>query len=172
MRDIVKSWFAKHKKTVVFAVVFVAFASVAVAVPKCLKTKVCGSSIIDRIVREKVEIVAPRGTIVAEIVDTTRSRELGLSWRRGMKDNHGMLFIFPFPGKYGFWMKDMRFPIDMVWINKQGVVVHIVENALPEDFPKQYVNGPDALYVLELNVNKAREYGIYLGVKLEIPRQK
>lgn len=172
MRHIAKSFFTKHKKTAVFVIVFMAFVSIIIAVPKCLTTKVCGSSILDRAVRDSMEIVAPRGVVVAEVVDTIQSRELGLSWRRGMKDDHGMLFIFPFPGKYGFWMKDMRFPIDMIWINKQGVVVHIVENASPEDFPKQYVNGPDALYVLELNANKAREYGIYLGVKLDIAGQK
>lgn len=172
MKHIVQSFFAKHKKTAVFVIVFTAVASVIVYIPKCVTTKVCGASFIDRIVRDSMEIVAPRGVITAEVVDTIQSRELGLSWRKGMKDGHGMLFVFPFSGKYGFWMKDMRFPIDMVWINGQGVVVYVVENALPEDFPKQYVNGPDALYVLELNANKAREYGIYLGVKLDITGQK
>ncbi|MDQ5962486.1 MAG: uncharacterized protein QG653_293 [Patescibacteria group bacterium] len=172
MKKHIANFFRKHKQSSIFVSIFVAVVFSFMYLPQCLTQKVCGVTYINSIVRDDVVIMTPRGEINAEVVDTFESRELGLSRRNGLREGEGMLFVFPFPGKYGFWMKDMKFPIDIIWINGQGVVVHVVENAKPEDYPKQYVNSPEALYVLEITANKAREYGIYLGVKLGIPGQK
>jgi uncharacterized membrane protein (UPF0127 family) len=161
-----------HKQAVRIGIAVVAALVALTYVPRCVTTKVCGLTIVDKVVRGEVTVKAPQGSIEAEIVDTVESRELGLSGRNTLKEGRGMLFVFPQAGRYGFWMKDMNFPIDILWINEQGVVVHVVENAKPEDYPAQYVNTPDALYVLELSANRARALGIYLGVKLEIAGQK
>ena len=137
---------------------------------KCVSTKVCQVQLVEKAVRPTVSITLPNGVIKAEVADTSASREQGLSGRKGLGKDKGMFFIFPLPGRYGFWMKDMVFPIDIIWINENGVVVNMVENAKPEDYPTTYINRAAASYVLEIEANKAREYGVYLGSKVIITR--
>ena len=62
-----------------------------------------------------------------EIADTEAMRVQGLSGRDFLDANSGMLFLFEAPGKYTFWMKDMQFPLDFIWI-KDGRVVEITAN--------------------------------------------
>jgi len=135
---------------------------------RCITTKVCGDVRVDQLVREEVVITLPKGSIVAERVATQASRELGLSGRKSLPEGNGMLFDFGIPGKYGFWMKDMLFPIDIIWLSESGIVVDIVENATPEEYPATYINEAPATYALELPANSARAHGLYLGTKVTI----
>ncbi len=57
-----------------------------------------------------------------EIANTEKSRSLGLSGRTSINKNQGMLFVFPSPSNYLFWMKEMNFPLDFVWIDGDKVV--------------------------------------------------
>lgn len=165
--------YSKGRKNLFATVgVFVLLALIAVGY-HCGIQKVCKSSIIERIVRNEKEIIVPKGKIYAEIVDTRESREQGLSGRKGLAEDEGMLFVFDQSGKYGFWMKDMLFAIDMVWINKDGVVVHVERNATPESYfsvtpPQTFVNVPEAKYVLEIVAGEAEKHGLYLGTKVTI----
>ena len=142
---------------------------------RCIAEKVCEIEVVNKFVRHDMTITMPNGVLVAEVVDTPASRELGLSGRSSMRDNEGMMFVFDHPGRYGFWMKDMLFPLDIVWINQNGVVVHIERNlspvsyrVLPRTNPETFINTPDASYVLEVNAGRADEYGLYLGSKVKI----
>jgi uncharacterized membrane protein (UPF0127 family) len=81
-----------------------------------------------------------------------------------------MLFIFDKPGKYGFWMKDMLFSIDMVWVSEDGLVVNVERNVTPESYPKAFINTIDAKYVLEVDKGSAATYGMYIGSKVEIQK--
>ena len=138
---------------------------------QCGFEKVCSSDSVNQVVRHEGKIVTPTGkTLTVEIANTESSRELGLSGRSGMKTGEGMLFIFDRQGKYGFWMKDMLFSLDMIWINKDGVVVALERDLTPESYPKTFVNGPDALYVLELNKGEADTHGLFLGSKVMITK--
>ncbi|MEK7066507.1 MAG: DUF192 domain-containing protein [Patescibacteria group bacterium] len=74
--------------------------------------------------------------IEVEIVDTILSRERGLSGRNGLEKNQGMLFIFGMAAKHRFWMKDMKIPLDMIWI-KGDRIVGITEQVHP-DFQKSF----------------------------------
>lgn len=65
-----------------------------------------------------------------EVADTNETRALGLSGRKNMPKNEGVMFIFPTPGFYRFWMKDMKFPLDFIWID-QNKVVDLSENIQP-----------------------------------------
>ena len=56
------------------------------------------------------------------IASTPQARAKGLSGRATLERNQGMLFLFTAPGVYGFWMKDMKFPIDIIWLNDRKVV--------------------------------------------------
>lgn len=66
-------------------------------------------------------------TIDVEIAKTPRDWEKGLSGREHLYDNHGMLFVFPYEHTPEFWMKDMNFDIDIIWI-KIGTIVDITKN--------------------------------------------
>ena len=104
--------------------------------------------------------------IILEIADTDAKRTQGLSGRTALENNHGMLFIFEEPGKYGFWMKDMLFPIDIVWISADLQVVGVERNVLPESYPQIFYPQTLINYALELNSGEAERLGIDIGEKL------
>ena len=110
---------------------------------------------------------APGGDIQVEIADTPTKRELGLSGRALLNSNTGMLFIFENPGSYFFWMKDMRFPIDIVWINVDREVVGIDSNISPDTYPKTFNSSEKVQFVLELNAGDASKFGIATGTTLK-----
>jgi len=84
-----------------------------------------------------------------EIADTRKSREHGLADRDALCASCAMLFRFDAPGKYGFWMKGMRFPLDLAWI-RDGKIVHI-ERDIPADSPAIMKPEGDATEVIETN---------------------
>ncbi len=100
---------------------------------------------------------------IIEIADTPKKREQGLSNRESLPQDHGLLFVFEQEGEHGFWMKDMNFPIDIMWLDKDKKVVFIKENALPEKYPEVYSNEVLALYVLETNVGFVKEHNLKIG---------
>jgi uncharacterized membrane protein (UPF0127 family) len=88
--------------------------------------------------------------ISVDIADTPQMRQKGLSGREALADNEGMFFIFERAEKHSFWMKDMNFSIDIVWINDAYTIVDITENLHPESYPKTYRPSIPVRYVLEL----------------------
>lgn len=112
----------------------------------------------------------PEITLAIEVANTKEELEMGLSGRTSIGEKEGMLFIFPKMGQYQFWMKDMLFPLDIVWISDEGRVVSITENALPESYPKKiFKNDAFAKYVLEMKAGTSRKYGLYLGTSVGLP---
>ncbi len=138
---------------------------------RCFIEKICESEIIERAVRHDVTVLMPKGALQVEVVDTKSSRALGLSGRSKLQDDEGMLFIFDNPGKYGFWMKDMNFPLDIVWVDQNGVVVWIERNLSPDTYPQAYMNKADAKYVLEINASSSEKFGLYLGSKVKFSEE-
>lgn len=99
---------------------------------------------------------------------TPERRTKGLSGQDFLGRNEAMLFIFDEPGKYNFWMKDMNFPIDIVWLNSYGEITFIQENVQPESYPLLF--GPDrsdTLYVLEFAAGRAKELNLFVGLQLK-----
>ena len=111
-------------------------------------------------------IQAPGGAIKAEIADTEASREQGLSGRASLPKDSGMLFVFPNAGVYGFWMKDMRFPLDMVWIGADLKVAGVAPGVTPESYPNIFYPPSNVLYVLELPAGSAADHRIATGTQL------
>jgi uncharacterized protein len=103
-------------------------------------------------------------SVTVELADTESLRASGLSGRASLEEHQGMLFLFDAPGYYTFWMKDMRFPLDLIWINGE-TVVGVTKNALPEGtHPVQLYTPPlPADAVLEVNAGFAEVYGIKTG---------
>lgn len=121
-----------------------------------------------RNVRRDMVLHMPHGDLYVEIAKTQQERETGLSYRSAIGDNEGMLFTFDVPGKYGFWMKDMNFPIDMVWLSQDGHVVYVQQNVATSTYPEAFINAAPAQYVIEMAPNMSEKYGLYLGAKVDL----
>ena len=99
-----------------------------------------------------------------EIANTIPSRISGLSNRESLAEDAGMLFVFPVAMPQGFWMKDMKFPIDIIWI-KENRVVGLVIGAEPETGPDYTIyRSPEPVdKVLEINAGLSIKRGIKVG---------
>ncbi len=108
-------------------------------------------------------IVINGNTINIELADTEELREKGLSGRQKLESDQGLLLAFKTNGNWKIWMKDMNFPIDIVWINEQGKVVGLKENASPSSFPEIFSADQPSRYVLELASGSVAKFGIKPG---------
>jgi len=84
-----------------------------------------------------------------------------------MSVSEGMIFVFDKPDFYYFWMKDMKFPLDFIFI-KNNEVVDLLENIAPETYPKSFTSKVKADKVIELNAGEIKKSGIKIGDKLDI----
>ncbi len=108
------------------------------------------------------------GTYSLEIASTDELRERGLGGRSSLAANEGMIFVFDKPAVKCFWMKDMHFPIDIIWLDELKRVVHIETNVQPGTYPKQYCPNEKARYVIELKAGEAARSGIQAGQTLRV----
>jgi uncharacterized membrane protein (UPF0127 family) len=104
-----------------------------------------------------------------ELMANNQDRAMGLMFRRSLPMDRGLLFVFDEPGNYPFWMKNCRFPIDMVWLDENRKVVYVAENVPPcaKDPCPNYGGMQRSLYVVEMNARQARAEGVMLGSVLE-----
>lgn len=100
------------------------------------------------------------------VAHTNELRTQGLSDTLSIAPYAGMLFVFSTDSFYSIWMKDMNYPIDILWLDSMYRVVHIEAQADPAEFPRTYVSDVPARYVLELPAGNAVERGIYIGSQL------
>ncbi len=99
--------------------------------------------------------------------DTDELRTKGLSGRTSLEKDTVMLFSFPTPGVYGFWMKDMLFPIDILWTNEAGdTVQHIERNLSPDTYPKAFYPPEPSKYVLEIAADGFKD--VQVGDKVKV----
>jgi uncharacterized membrane protein (UPF0127 family) len=106
-----------------------------------------------------------------EYADTPSLRARGLSGRSALPEDAGLLFSFEENDKHGIWMKDMRFPIDIIWLNEAGTIVGLTKDAEPESFPEVFYPESDARYVLETNVGFVAKHHLKLGDRLKLPQR-
>ena len=100
-----------------------------------------------------------------EVVSKTEDMQRGLQGRDGLLDHEGMLFIFNTDDLQKFWMKDMKFAIDMIWMDRQGTIVTIVPSCPPcvQEPCKIYAPSKQARYVLEVPSGFALNYQLKQG---------
>jgi len=119
-----------------------------------------------------VPVTTPQGvTILAELADTTEKRARGLMFRDSLPKDRGMLFTFPEPQPWTFWMKNTRIALDIIWIDATKKVIHIERNVpgclrLDDSCPNYQPNG-NALYVLEVGAGIADGLQLDRGTKLK-----
>lgn len=119
------------------------------------------------------DLALPRVTIgqftwPVELALTWDQQAQGLSGRADLAAGAGMLFVWNQESRRSFWMPDMNFPLDMVWLNGDCAVTHITHNAPPQapgqsqaDLPRYTVD--QVQYVLEINAGEAARHGIKVG---------
>ncbi|HEU0085469.1 MAG TPA: DUF192 domain-containing protein [Candidatus Paceibacterota bacterium] len=118
-------------------------------------------------VSEKISIKIGEKILLVDLKNTPSSRAQGLSGRESLSPDEGMLFVFETPGRYPFWMKDMNFSIDIIWLDENLNIVHIKEGATPLSYPATFVSETDGKYVLETVSGFSRKNNIEVGDKLE-----
>ncbi|MDD5096510.1 MAG: DUF192 domain-containing protein [Candidatus ainarchaeum sp.] len=104
-----------------------------------------------------------------EIADDFQELEEGLMFRESLPEDEGMLFVFPRPGNYAFWMKDTLVPLDAIYMDENSTVVGIVqmEPCIADPCPA-YAPDSEALYVLEVNKGFSERHGIELGSRMTL----
>lgn len=102
-------------------------------------------------------------TVQVVVVEEEEDRKKGLSDSAGLAPDEGMLFVFPQEGHYAFWMKDMNYSIDIMWLTASGTIVGIWDDAKPESYPRAYAPTPPAQYVLELPAGFVKGHELKIG---------
>jgi len=100
-----------------------------------------------------------------ELAKTPQAQQMGLSGRVSLAADHGMLFVFDSESNWGFWMKDMKFPLDIIWFDSNRRVVYIEQDlapCTPQSCPI-YTPPTNAMYVLEVNAGFVQAHGVALG---------
>jgi hypothetical protein len=106
--------------------------------------------------------------VKAQAVSSALEKQIGLMFRKSLGDGSGMLFINDHEGIYPFWMKNMRFPLDIIWIGKDKRVSFIAKNVPPcGDDCKTIVPDKSARYILEVNAGFADKYQVKIGERID-----
>jgi uncharacterized membrane protein (UPF0127 family) len=108
--------------------------------------------------------------LAADIAATDEQRTKGLSVKDRLDENEAMLFVFDIEAEHTFWMKNMKFPIDIIWLDSDKTVVHIEHNLQPcssELLCPTYKPNDESLYVLETVGGFAERHDIVKGTMVE-----
>lgn len=104
--------------------------------------------------------------LVVDEAITDEQQTRGLAVKKQLAEDQGMLFMYDHEQPLAFWMKDMRFPIDIIWLDGQKRVVHIEQNLAPclpnRDCPS-YLPTENAQYVLETVAGFTQKHHVVIG---------
>jgi hypothetical protein len=105
-----------------------------------------------------------------ELATSPEERAHGLMYRDSLGEKNGMLFVFEEKGYHAIWMKNVKFPLDILWLDEGLRVVYIIRDVPPcksEPCPI-YLPRIDAKYVMELPANSTIKHGIEIGDELSL----
>lgn len=117
-------------------------------------------------------VTLPDGTkIRAELVTTQSDLMRGLKYRDSLDQDAGMLFAYGKPGFYRYWMHEVKFPIDMMWLDRDHRIVQLIHKVPPCAGPAEtcpvYGGDFEALFVLELNAGAAMKHNLKPGMVIQ-----
>ena len=123
-----------------------------------------------------IPLKLPSGKVLqVELMVKDQDRAMGLMFRPSLPADHGMLFLFEQLDFHGIWMKNCKFPIDILWLDENRKIVHVAEAVPPckADPCPVYQPLQRAAWVLELGAGQARREQAAIGAALsfEIPRR-
>ncbi len=111
-------------------------------------------------------MVIGKHVIDISIADTPAKREKGLSGTPPLGPKQGMLFVFDTPTRPYFWMKDMNYPLDMIWVDQDKKIVSVNENIDPRTFPFSFSPRVPIQYVLEVQAGFYKFNNLNVGDKI------
>ena len=111
---------------------------------------------------------------MAEIAQSDAERLLGLIFKEKLPEDMGMLFIFEEPDRHRLWTKNVRFPIDLIWLDSDRRVIGFEENLMPcrQDPCPTYAPKQQVLYALEITTGFVKLHGLKtdMVVVFELPK--
>jgi hypothetical protein len=120
-----------------------------------------------------IPLTLPSGKVLqAEVMIKDEDRAMGLMFRPSLPLDHGMLFLFERPDFHGIWMKNCKFPIDILWLDADHKIVHLAEKVPPctaKEASDCEVYNPlaRASFVVELNAGQARREKALVGSTID-----
>lgn len=105
--------------------------------------------------------------IFVYLADTKEEQLRGLSGGEMLEEGEGMLFVFETNDFHPIWMRGMKFPIDIIWIDEEFTVVDIQENVLPSSFPEVFTPDVQSRFILETNAGWVKRHDIRRGSRVE-----
>ena len=125
----------------------------------------------DRYLKAAVSMHGINGfKLIADLAVTQDQQIKGLAIRNDINESEGMLFVFQHPSRQSFWMKDMKFPIDIIWLNANRSVVYIVSNLKPcpvRGYCPGYLPDRNSLYVLETSAGFSQRHNVRVGTQIQ-----
>lgn len=94
---------------------------------------------------------------------TEAEREQGLSDTSSLNSNQGMLFFFATSTVPNFWMKDMNYPLDIIWIDNNKKIIGVVQNLSPSTYPQTFAPTSPVSYVLEVSSGFFEKNNLKIG---------
>lgn len=111
----------------------------------------------------KTKVIVAKQTLFVDTAETEKEQAQGLSGRETLSENEGMLFVYQEEDIRFFWMKDMNFSIDIIWIDGNKRIVDITKNASPESYPEIFSPKKPAQYVLEVVAGFSDKHNLEKG---------
>ncbi len=112
------------------------------------------------------------GTVInVSVADTPEERTQGLSKRELLRDDEGMIFVFDTIERHPIWMKDMYFPLDIMWLDENFKIVDLVPNASVSSYPNNFVPRKSAGFVIEVNAGFTTRNNIKIGDTIVFERK-
>lgn len=111
-------------------------------------------------------------SVAVKVADTPSEQEKGLSVLDTLSEGKGMLFVWGQPGYYSFWMKDMKFAIDMIWITADFKVLEVKEHVSPDSYPTVFTPADQAQYVLEVPDGFFANHNLKIGDEVVVTLPK
>jgi uncharacterized membrane protein (UPF0127 family) len=106
---------------------------------------------------------------IVEVSDEDRERAQGLMYRALMKEDEGMIFLFPRSEPQSFWMKNTKIPLDIIYVNEKNEIVKIYKMTKPFSMDS-LPSGKNAIYVVEINGGLSDKFGIAEGDIIEFKK--
>ena len=113
--------------------------------------------------RPHVAVHIGDGVFKADVAKTAEERQQGLSGTSSLRQDQALLLVYETDGKWPIWMKDMRYPIDIVWLDNLKKVVYIAKNVPPDSYPEQFTPKDPARYILEFPAGTVDEKNIIVS---------
>ena len=122
-----------------------------------------------------IPLTLPSGRVLqSELMVSDEDRQMGLMFRPSLPADRGLLFVFENSDFHGIWMKNCRFPIDIVWLDENRKIVHVAESVPPckKDPCPVYLPQQRASYVVEIGARQARKEKALIGsaVSFDLPK--